>query len=103
MTENAHANLTTIERFRPDVRQWEHVTVIPIRRTRCASCVYGDRVFVFGGSDGAQSLRSWDFFDLTTGEWASKHSTLAGEETRGDMVTRRSGTRGAVAVLVGGM
>lgn len=52
----------------------------PRRRIRCAIAAYGQRIFVFGGSDGPSLLCSWDFFDIQGKYWASQIQSMIEED-----------------------
>lgn len=61
----------TIERFDCVLSKWQLVTHYAEKRTGAAVCSCEDRIYVFGGRDGARRHLTWDCYDVTKQEWAS--------------------------------
>lgn len=62
----------TIEQFDCASHRWRVVTEYPVKRSKSAVCAHQDRIYVFGGSDGAQNHLTWDYYDVTKQAWASQ-------------------------------
>lgn len=80
--EGVSLSVCSIERFDASKQQWMFVTFFPQprRRVRCSISASGNRIFVFGGSDGAFVLSSWDFFDVRGKYWASQIRSMINED-----------------------
>lgn len=80
--EGSSLSVCSIEKFDPLKGQWVFVTFFPQprRRVRCAVAAYQHRIFVFGGSDGASILSSWDFYDVKGRFWASQIQSMMQED-----------------------
>lgn len=68
-------NLTSVERYSPQVGQWEEVEPMITRRFACTATSVQGKIYVFGGLDigslsfGGTRLAEGECFDPTTGKW----------------------------------
>jgi len=66
-----HHHHGSAERFNPDIGAWEALPRMTIARRCAVGAAYGARVFVCGGSNGKQPLKSAECFDPKQWRWKS--------------------------------
>lgn len=61
--------LNSVECYDPSTGNWQAVAPMRHERKYAAACTSNDRIYVFGGCDGEDTLQSIEGYDLDGNSW----------------------------------
>jgi hypothetical protein len=61
--------LNTVERYDPELNQWEYVSSMNVKRSRMALVTCNSKLYAIGGYDGSSHLNSAEVYDPEKDKW----------------------------------
>lgn len=68
--------MNSVERYEPKRNQWEMIPPMHLQRSDASAAALRDKIYIVGGFNGQDVLRSAEVFDIKTNQWSYIHSMI---------------------------